>query len=249
MNSPGKRLISSLMMIWLSLPLSHLAAQPAALHTPGEDRHLINELVIAVDRNRLEDAKKIIAEGADVDDLDSHGMSPLMMAVIRNRPEMAQLLLDNGAHPELPVATGLIPLQFASSPATPCSVLLLDRFLRNSPQGYGYLTVLVLQRKTALLQTALSLGLNPNTAENNGVTPLMAAVYTRQPSAARILLAAGADPNATDPSGNSARTLALRLLSQNPDSEWASLFPPQTPPPVQPAQPSPAFSNPPYWLH
>jgi ankyrin repeat protein len=58
------------------------------------------------------------------------------------------------------------------------------------------------------LRTLLDSGANPNLPDHEGYTPLMWAVRWRNPEAARLLLAAGADPAAATPVGETARSLA-----------------------------------------
>ena len=71
------------------------------------------DLRMMVMAGNLEGVKKLINEGADVNEADLTGLTPLHVAAGQDRVEIAQILIDNGAKIEAEDAMGQTPLYMA----------------------------------------------------------------------------------------------------------------------------------------
>ena len=82
----------------------------------------------------LDAAKRLRAEGADVDSRDGDGWSALQMAVMLNQLPAAQLLLNRGADPSLPNSLGITPVIMASGESHDycCQVAFLSTLQQQS---------------------------------------------------------------------------------------------------------------------
>ena len=63
--------------------------------------------------NKLDEVKKLIREGADVNKKNEFGYTPLHMALAGENKEMAELLLNNGADPRIQDKNGSTALHYA----------------------------------------------------------------------------------------------------------------------------------------
>ena len=133
------------------------------------------DLVAAVKRRSLRRALELISEGADVNLAGPRGETALLWAVIHGDHQLVEAILAAGGHPT-PRTSGkrapgngaarATPLHFATNP---------DRL--------------------AILQSLLTAGAEVEAEDAVGLTPLGAAAAVGNEKAARLLLAAGADPN------------------------------------------------------
>ncbi len=73
--------------------------RPASRETPGHEV-LDQSLMDAARDGRVEDARKLIEQGAKPGFANHHGKTPLMLAAIFGHYKIAQLLLDSGADPD-----------------------------------------------------------------------------------------------------------------------------------------------------
>lgn len=176
-------------------------------------------LVLALTNGHWDMARKLIDAGANVNDWDFWGQSPLYMAVDMN-------ILPAGFRIELPrmdAATGLDIIQLLlSKGANPNAQLKLRPPYRNAVQDRGADNTLIagatpLMRAAAggdipALKLLLAAGANVHLPNEDGATPLMAAVSaagtrgrnkTEQQAleAVKLLRAAGADVNTRDVRG------------------------------------------------
>jgi N-acyl-D-amino-acid deacylase len=129
--------------------------------------------------------KLLLDRGADVRAKNSGGFTALHVAASRGDAKSAQLLLDAGADPNVrDVALGRTPLHWAAQ------------------AGSAEVVALLLER-----------GADPNVRESlSGMTALMEAAASERAreDVVQTLLAAGADPKASDRRGAGASTWALR---------------------------------------
>ena len=124
----------------------------------------------AVDRGDFRQVRTLLARGADVDAKDESGMTPLQVAAWEGQKGMVDLLLAHGADVDANDTLHHTPLWYA-----------LDR-------GYG-----------AVVKTLVAGGANVNIRDRqDGKTPLQASFRWPDTQAAKLLLAAGADPNVGD---------------------------------------------------
>ncbi|PQE32944.1 ankyrin repeat domain protein [Rutstroemia sp. NJR-2017a WRK4] len=75
----------------------------------------IAPLFVAADHGLASWAEHLIANGADIEELDSSERSPIFWAARKGYPELVKLLLDAGAKPDLANFDGIKPLHVAAS--------------------------------------------------------------------------------------------------------------------------------------
>ncbi len=117
----------------------------------------------------------------NIDFRDKYGITPLMYASVKGQAELIKLLLESGANPNAKSNTRMTPLLFLTS------------------------------ARTVNLKGALYLiksGAQINLADQDGLTPLMAAAYRGHESLVALLTSKGADKNIKNNAGKTAAELA-----------------------------------------
>lgn len=126
--------------------------------------------VAAAARNAdVEEVRKLIASGSDVNKPEADGTSALLWAAYQADQPLVSLLLEAGADPNASNDFGLTPLLQASR--------------------YG---------DVALIRTLLEGGADTAEATREGETPLMAAARAGSVDSVKLLLEHGADPNTVE---------------------------------------------------
>ena len=69
----------------------------------------------AVRTGNIEDVKKHLSAGADVNEKDKHGLTPLHLAAANGHKELAELLIEKGADVNAKDEDGWTPLDYAES--------------------------------------------------------------------------------------------------------------------------------------
>ena len=185
-------------------------AKVNAINTDGE-----TALFLAVKYGHYKAAKVLLKGGANPNlrntlpaNASNGGYTPLMYAAthgLNKTPtgwaEMAQLLLDNGANPNLTSSHGDAALHFAQVINDQGVVEVLKRGGAKDDKVYAGLNLDETLLKASklgddiMMKQVLATGANPNFADKNGVTPLLAAAYEGQLAALKLLLEANAEVN------------------------------------------------------
>jgi len=148
---------------------STLAASIAAL-LAGAALQSANASVAGAARNAdIDEVRKLIAAGSDVNAPEADGTSALLWAAHQGSPELVSLLLEAGADPNAANSFGVTPLLEASR--------------------YG---------DVATIRALLDGGADVRAAAREGETPLMAAARAGSLEAVNLLIERGADVNATE---------------------------------------------------
>jgi hypothetical protein len=145
------------------------AAAIAALIGSAAWQTAAANLAAAARNGDIDEARKHVAAGADVNAPEADGTSPLLWAAYQSSPELVGLLLEAGADPNAPNDFGVTPLLQAAR--------------------YG---------DTATITALLKGGAGLEVAGRDGETPLMAAARAGSVAAVKLLLDSGADPNAAE---------------------------------------------------
>ena len=209
-------------------------------------------------RDDLDSADLLLGAGAAPDAANELGVTPLYLACENGSAALVRRLLAAGADPNAALRGGETALMTAARTGSVGAVKALldydaDVHARETREGQTALMWAVSQRHPGVVRALLGAGADvharsrvrpvatassPRTGAAEGVTvideggftPLLFAARRGDLASARLLLAAGADPNDTAPSGTSAIVvaahsghgeLAARLLDQGADPNAA----------------------------
>ena len=87
---------------------------PAALNSRHPDSHNKTPLLVAVSKNKINIAFKLLAKGADATLADSSGQTPLHRAVIKSCEDLIEALIKHGADVNAQDRLGDTPLHYAA---------------------------------------------------------------------------------------------------------------------------------------
>ena len=168
----------------------------ASMRDPALDASLLNAAL----NNELEEARQLIARGANVEAVDTTGQTPLHYAV-RGDKAVAELLIAKGAKVDAKDNTGATPLHNAvlsSGTLEVIDLLIAKGADINAKNSYG-ITPLHFAAQVADKEQAERLideGADVNAKDNAGATPLHNAAWNGITITAELLIAEGADINA-----------------------------------------------------
>lgn len=136
-------------------------------HIDGKDKSTVTEsMFVAAKNGNITRLEKFLSLGRDVNSRDDNGLTPLRIAVLCGQSETVRYLLENGADPFVKGSYSRNLLHVAS---------------------YG--------GQVAIIDEMIKQGLDVNSKDGNGDTPLiLAAAYGRK-NAVKYLLQRGADPS------------------------------------------------------
>jgi ankyrin repeat protein len=146
-----------------------LAASIAALLAGAAWQAASANVATAARNADIDEVRKLIAAGSDVNAPESDGTSALLWAAHQGDPALVDLLLDAGADPNVANNFGVTPLLEASR--------------------YG---------DAATIKALLDGGADPAMAAREGETPLMAAARAGNLAAVKLLIESGVDVNAVE---------------------------------------------------
>jgi quinoprotein dehydrogenase-associated probable ABC transporter substrate-binding protein len=165
----------------------------------AEGADITQELSNAVNADDHERIKFLVSKGADVNKPDSNGYTPLTNAARQRQDKTVKLLIDLGANPNLADGNNMTPIITAAM-------------------------------REAVPTIKVLVGAKANIEEPGpqGFKPLSLALAESHYEAAKTLLEAGADPNAT--SGDEALTPLMIAASQTQPAEGERFLPGSTRP-------------------
>lgn len=139
---------------------------------------------------------------------DNSGFTPLMYAATHGRTRarvdwvaLTRLLVDNGADPNLTSNHGEAALNYARNQNDAAVIVALKKAGAKDEQVYAGLNADESLLKAARtgdvikVEQLLADGADPNSANKNGVLPLLAAAFEGQPKTVRALVEGGAEVN------------------------------------------------------
>ena len=184
----------------------------------------------------LEAARLLIEAGASPDAANELGATPLYLACENGNPALVRALLEAGASPDATLPSGETALMTAARTGSAGAVAALlahgaDVHAREAMEAQTALMWAVSQRHPGVVEVLLDAGADvqarsrvrpvvvahsPRTGapgavtvvDEGGYTPLLFAARSGDLASARMLLAAGADPNDTAPAGTSVLVVA-----------------------------------------
>ncbi len=196
-------------------------------HLNAKDPAGNTALINAAISRRLDTMELLLTGGATIDEPDADGNTALMRAIGTSETMMEQstarenvvrLLLARGANVNARNRRGVTPLMLAAGTAnvgTDIVQWLLDRGADPQAQddlGKNALFYAAQNGHTDTLKLLLSKGVNINSRDKRGETPLIAMLKTTAPinQTLMLLISSGGDVNARDAEGQTPLAIALQ---------------------------------------
>lgn len=165
-------------------------------------------LMRAADTGRIDEVRRLLQNGADVNEKVAGGLNALMMASRRGHVAVVKVLLEAGADPNsfggMHALGFFSPLTFAIDRENKDKLETIDTLIAggarlNPPASFDEspLDTAIHENDIELVRALLKRGSDVNWENKFGSTPLASAVTTgeRNVNIVRLLLNAGADPN------------------------------------------------------
>ena len=200
MNVPGSRRLLLLALLLLAGLL------PAAC---GEPERPTIQLYRAIHAGDLDQIKRHLYWGTDINRPDADGDYPLHVAARRGRVVIARTLLEQGAAMEVRNREGQTPLEVALLEGrTQLAEVLVTRGAAVDPQALLFLLVGQGVTDRDSLALVLRLGADLQTPDATGSPVLHQAILRQDLLLAKRLIALGAEVNAPDAAGRTPLALA-----------------------------------------
>ncbi len=152
-----------------------------------------------------------LAAGQNPNQRLENGKTPLMLAAEAGLRDAARPLLDRGANPNLRTGDGATAMMYAAWNGREDMIALLADagadVNAGNDDGKTALMAAAARGHTGVVQALLARGVMVDRVAAHGWTALMYAAHAGNEPVVRMLMDAGADPNRTDPLGNSAVSL------------------------------------------
>jgi ankyrin repeat protein len=176
-------------------------------------RYHVTPLYLACNNGNAAIADRLIAAGADPNEVSLDGQTALMTAAASGNPEVVRLLLKRGADANaIEPSRGQTALMWASAEGNSSAAGELIEFGAHvgtkSRSGFTPLLFAVRNAHMETVKTLLKHGANVNDVAPDGTNALNMAVVNAYYELASALLDAGADPNMPDPRGSALHTIA-----------------------------------------
>ena len=170
----------------------------------------------------LEDVKKELKNGANVNAASDEDTTALMHAAIFNQnPEVIETLIDKGANVNAKNKDGSTALTKAAFNPNPEVIKTLidegaDVNAKSKSGGTALMSAAIFNQNPEVIKILINAGTDVNAKSKSGSTALMfAASSQKNPDAVKALLKAGADANVIDNDGNIAAINAA--VNKNPE--------------------------------
>jgi ankyrin repeat protein len=163
----------------------------------------------AIHGGDLDQIKRHIYWGTDINQADPQGDKPLHVAARRGRVIIARELLKNGADPNTENQAGQTPLQVALKEGkTQLAAVLIQEGATDDPQELLISLVQEGVDDRDSLELLTGRGADVNAKDPNSLTPLHIAVRDGQRLLTKRLIDLGADVNAADNDGRTPLSIA-----------------------------------------
>jgi ankyrin repeat protein len=163
----------------------------------------------AIHSGDLDQIKRHIYWGTDINQADSQGETPLHVAARRARLIIARELLKNGADPNAKNAAGKTPLRVALGEGkTQLAEVLFEQGARDDPQELLFALARAGVDDRDSLALLVQRGADVNATNEAGLTPLHIAVLDGQRLLTKRLIDLGADVDVADDHGRTPLSIA-----------------------------------------
>jgi ankyrin repeat protein len=196
-------------LAWVAASLTCLMAVLVACSRPQPPTV---PLYRALQVGDLDQIKRHVYHGSDVNSPDAAGDYPIHVAARNGQVAIARVLLDHGARLDVRDVKGRTPVHLAlTAGRTEVAEVLFSAGAADSPQALLFALV----REGSADRDALALlhkrGADLNAVGDTGQAPLHLAVVNGRVALAKRLILAGADANLPDADGQTPLALALRV--------------------------------------
>ncbi len=174
-------------------------AQKATTEKPEPSKKMQERLFVAIYYGKLEDVRKLIAAGVDINARDGKGDYPLHEAITQGHFEVAKVLIENGADVNSHDMFGANPLDAAITFSnTELFKLLLDNGANCQPKKSRKFLATLLERALEadtpeILRVLIRRNLVPMDTKLNGQTLVQYAICKNNPALLQMLIEEGAD--------------------------------------------------------
>lgn len=166
-------------------------------------------LLQAAFRGDLEEVKRLLNGGADINTHDNYGRTALLRAADQGHLEVVNVLLDKGADLNTKDNRGETALIAAvRKHHSEVANVLLGKGVYQEDLGALVLVVAAAEGRLEVVRLLLDKGTDVNTKDEYGRTALMAASWEGRLEVVKLLLDKGADVNAKDKNGYTAMRMA-----------------------------------------
>jgi len=197
-----------------------------------------NELISAAENGKLNRVRALLKRGDDVNARAKSGHTALMLAAVAGHLEVVKALLNAGADANVrgySFHSGeYLTLMSAMDRCNKDWLKILDAMIAagaevNPKEGFSRspLMYAITRYDPVLVKTLIERGADVNLKNELGTTPLMTAVMSRGSTLeiVKLLLAAGADPEARNNDGQTALSLLQVYVTENTErAELARLL-------------------------
>ena len=196
-----------------------------------------HSLANAAKEGNANEAKLLLTQGADIEELSPDGQNALMLAAKNGHLHIIDLLLASGANVDATSAKGWTTLMIAvrNRDEETLKILIANGADVNhrSPDRWTALAEAAYQGQISIMSLLLQCNADTESKSSHDWTPLMHAAYKGDEAAVDILLAAGADMEVSSAHDETAMLLAAagghtrivqKLLTSGcaPEPAWAS---------------------------
>lgn len=197
----------------------------AVLSGCGEPPKPTVNLYRAVHVGDLDQIKRHLFWGTNVNQAGPDGDYPLHVAVSQGRVAIAKELLKHGAKTDVRDALGRTPLQLAlANGKVPAAKLLLDQGADDDLQGLLFDLIQTQSADKDTLEFLIQNGVDINATGPDGMTSMHVAVASGDVQLTKRLLTVGADVNRVDAAGATPLSLARALNDPTTASIMAELL-------------------------
>ncbi len=162
-------------------------------------------LFIAVRKKDINEVKKVVESGFDINHKDFYGRTALMEAAFKGQLEIVKYLISLGADVNVKSNTGNSVLINAACYLEIVEYLVsLGPDVKTTENLQKTLMKAISWNEIEVIKFLLSIGADINTKDSEGLTPLTKAAWRGKAEAIEILLSAGADLEAEDGDGHTA---------------------------------------------
>jgi len=180
---------------------------------------IVNKLITqAIAKNDIEDVRRHILNGTDINEQNESGWAPLHYAAVRGNTAIAKLLIENGAKPDTKTKSSQTALHFAADRGfAELATLLVEKGADVNAvdkDGWTPLHFAAEKDRVAIAEYLIGKGAGVNKVSVGGGTPLHEASASASAAMIKLLLDKGADKTIKAKNGKTPLDYAIELKNE-----------------------------------